>query len=94
MFKTTQLLKSFAIAASLAAVPSLAHAEERTFLHEGTSYTYSTSDKNGHRLIRGRSSDGKAFRLIVGSKSVEGTFDGAPVSFSLSEVKRLAVAMR
>lgn len=94
MIKTTNLLKSFAIAASLSAVPSLAHAEEQTFLHAGTSYTYSTSDRNGHTLIRGRSSDGKEFRLIVGRKSVEGTFNGVPVSFSLSDANRTKVAMR
>ena len=91
----SNLLKSFAIAATVFAAPSLAYAgETSSFVHAGTTYTYTQTERAGQRVISGNSSDGKAFRLIVSRNKVTGTFNNAPVTFSLREVKTASIAMR
>jgi hypothetical protein len=84
--------KHFAIfALSISLIPAIASAEAietRAFDHQGSRYTYTVSEKNGVRTIRGEV--GKAhtpYVLLVTGKRVSGTFNGNAVSFPLSSVR-------
>jgi hypothetical protein len=88
------MLKHFTVLAlSLTLTPVVAMAETsapRTIEHRGNRYTYTTTEKDGVRIVRGTAGKGFApFELVVGKRRVTGTVDGRPVSFLLSSVKPL-----
>lgn len=80
-----------AAALALTVTPAVAAPAEKTsFTHEGVTYVYTASTKGGAKIIRGKSYPGaKPFELIVRNGQVSGTSGFAPVSFKLSEVKRI-----
>jgi hypothetical protein len=89
-------LKSFQIAAAAAliAAPALAHADEAgaQFTHEGVTYTYTTANAKGERVIRGTAFNGKApFELHVRGRYVTGTFNSQPVEFTQAEAKAAGI---
>jgi hypothetical protein len=81
MLKTLSIL----IAAASITTPALAE----TFVHKGTTYTYSVEQHGAVRLISGQDSDKRRFTLRVSKNWVDGTVDGNPVSFSTRDVIRL-----
>lgn len=90
------LIKSFHIAAAAAlfAVPALAHADSaaQQFTHEGVTYTYTSEEANGERVIRGTAFNGKApFELHVRGRFVTGTFNSQAVEFTQAEAKALGI---
>lgn len=87
--------KTFAYAAFAAFLPVSAHAAEPTsFSADGTKYEYTTKVVNGHTVITGKTSDGKAFRLRVGDTAVVGEFGGQPVRFQRTDARSAQVAIR
>lgn len=71
------------------AVPALAKTDPAavTFTRDGVAYVYTvTWDSENREILKG-TADGVPFRLVVGERSVEGTFDRRTVSFSLNEVR-------
>lgn len=89
-------LKSFQIAAAAAliAAPALAHAEDAgaQFTHEGVTYTYTTENAKGERVIRGTAFNGKApFELHVRGRYVTGSFNHQPVEFTQAEAKAAGI---
>lgn len=91
-------IKSFQIAAAAAliAAPAFAHAEEARaqFTHEGVTYTYTTENAKGERVIRGTAFNGKApFELHVRGRYVTGTFNSQAVEFTQAEAKAAGILM-
>ena len=87
--------KTFAYAAFAAFLPISAHAADKaSFSAHGTTYEYTTSQQNGRTVISGKTSDGQAFRLLVGETKVTGQFNGQPVTFKLSDLRGSEVAAR
>lgn len=83
------MIKTIALtaAALLVAAPAVASAE--TFKHKGVEYSYTTEQQDGEQVLRGTAYSGKVpFELRVRKKTVEGTFNNKPVSFSLAEAKK------
>ncbi|MCH7627249.1 MAG: hypothetical protein IH997_00850 [Proteobacteria bacterium] len=83
------MIKTFALtaAALIVAAPAVASAE--TFKHKGVEYSYTTEEQNGEKVLRGTAYSGKVpFELRVRKKTVDGTFNNKPVSFSLTEAKK------
>jgi hypothetical protein len=63
---------------------------KQSFVHEGTTYTYSVDQKKGYRVLRGVFGKGyRPFNLTVTEKHVSGTVDGSSVAFRLDEVRPL-----
>jgi len=83
------MIKTVVLAATvlLAAAPAAASAE--AFKHKGVEYNYTTENEAGEQVLRGTAYSGKVpFELHVRKKSVEGTFNNKPVSFSLADAKK------
>ena len=68
------------------AAPS-AMASERSFTHEGVTYTYTVTAKDGRQILEGRADDGAKFRLAVKDGWVDGYVNGARVSFAAPKSK-------
>ncbi|RYY26845.1 MAG: hypothetical protein EOP62_08785 [Sphingomonadales bacterium] len=69
-----------AVAATLTlAAPALAN--ERTFTHEGVTYTYTSVQQGEARVLEGSASEGGDFRLTVKNGWVRGKVGGTRVSF-------------
>jgi hypothetical protein len=86
----------------LAAAPVAAHAEAITttpgaadsFAYKGVNYSYTTETKGAEKIVRGTAYAGKMpFELHIRKKSVEGTFNDRPVSFSLNDVKKMGITV-
>ncbi len=61
-----------------------------TIEHDGSRYTYTVTQKNGLRIIRGQEEKSfDKFTLYVGRYMVTGTYGNADVSFPLKSVKPL-----
>jgi hypothetical protein len=58
-----------------------AMAGERSFTHEGVTYTYSITAKNKAQILAGRTSQGGEFRLSVKNGWVDGYVNDIHVSF-------------
>ena len=88
-------MKTLAIAAALVlAAPAVASAEAQadSFAYKGVSYSYTTETKGEEKIVRGTAYAGKVpFELHIRKKSVEGTFNDRPVSFTLNDVKKLGI---
>jgi hypothetical protein len=82
MLKTLSIL----IAATAIATPAFAE----TFVHEGTTYSYSVEERGAVKLITGEDiTSHKPFTLTVKNGWVYGYVDGNPVSFSTRDVIRV-----
>ncbi len=71
----------FAIAAAALTLATPALASERSFTRDGVTYTYTTLDQGGARILEGRASQGGKFRLVVQNGWVKGDVGGKPVAF-------------
>jgi hypothetical protein len=76
-----------AAAAVLAFAAPAAVASERSFTHEGVTYTYTVTNKDGLQILEGRADDGAKFRLAVKNGWVDGYVNGARVSFAAPKDK-------
>lgn len=86
---------SIAAAALLLAAPAVASAAETgadNFAYKGVNYSYTTETKGEEKIVRGTAYAGKVpFELHIRKKTVEGTFNDRPVSFTLNDVKKLGI---
>jgi len=73
------------------AAPSVASAKDtETFKHDDVSYDYEVQAVGSKTLVKGTTSQGDSFRLLISDKRVRGTYDGQPVSFSRDSVEPLS----
>jgi hypothetical protein len=70
-----------AAAAALTFAAPTAIASERSFTHEGVTYTYSITTRDKAQILEGRTSKGGEFRLNVKNGWVEGYVNDTRVSF-------------
>lgn len=89
---------AFALFSLAITSPAIAKSEKTSFTRDGVSYTYSQSKVGNSTVVRGVSTPGSSFYLVIRGNRVTGTADGVPVSFQLSDVKgseeSVAVASR
>ncbi|WP_448661145.1 hypothetical protein ACG3SL_10970 [Sphingomonas sp. CJ20] len=71
----------FAAAAATLALATPALAAERSFTHEGVTYTYTVTPKGDARVLEGTASQGGRFRFVVRDGWVSGFAGNARVSF-------------
>jgi hypothetical protein len=90
MFFNANTAKTFALAASAALLPTLAHAEDHAHERDGVSYVYTVSTQNGRTVIAGTADRTTPFRLVVRGQRVTGEYNHKTVEFSLRDVKRTA----
>lgn len=82
------------LAAAFVLTPVVATAgESREFAHEGTNYAYTKEQKGDVTVIRGRTSNGEPFRLMVKGNRITGTFDNRAVSFTAAEARRYGLSL-
>ena len=85
------------IAAGLftALVPAVALAADAgatKFNHKGVDYQYTKVEAAGDTVVKGTAYAGTVpFELHIHKKSVTGTFNNAPVEFTLDEVKAMGI---
>lgn len=70
-----------AAAATLTFAAPAAFAGDRTFTHEGVTYTYSVTSKDKAQVLEGTTSQGGEFRLSVRNGWVDGYVNNSRVSF-------------
>ncbi|MBB4841385.1 MULTISPECIES: hypothetical protein [Sphingomonas] len=80
-----------AAAATLAFTAPAAIAGERSFTHEGVTYTYSVTSKDKVQVLEGRTNKGGEFRLNVKNGWVDGYVNDTRVSFRAPKDKSGAV---
>lgn len=62
-------------------------AGDRTFTHEGVTYTYSVTSKDNAQVLEGKTSQGGEFRLSVKNGWVDGYVNDSRVSFRAPKEK-------
>lgn len=82
-----------AVAATMApAVAFAADAGATRFNHKGVDYQYTKVEASGDTVVKGTAYAGTVpFELHIHKKNVTGTFNNAPVEFTLDEVKTLGI---
>jgi len=89
MRKTVYILA--AAAAALTSTIGMAEEAKQSFVHEGSTYVYTSSVENGRQVIDGRRfPSGQAFHLVVRGNRVSGTSGGVPVAFATAEANGAA----
>jgi hypothetical protein len=68
-------------AALVSAVAGPALAQERSFTHEGVTYTYTSTRLGDARVLEGKVARGDRFRFVVRDGWVHGRVGTTPVSF-------------
>ncbi len=92
MRKTVYILA--AVAAALTSTIGMAEDAKQSFVHDGSTYVYTTSVVNGRQVISGRRlPSGQTFRLIVRGDRVSGVSGGVPVAFRTTEASGAAGGM-
>lgn len=87
-----KLLITAALAVTATVSPAVAK-DMSSFTHEGVVYKYSvTNISDSKRVISGFATPGNPFRLVVSGNRVNGTVNGMPVSFTVSEAKNAAAS--
>jgi len=82
----------FAVAAAALPFPApAAIASDRSFTHEGVTYTYSVTTKDKVQVLEGRTNKGGEFRLNVKNGWVDGYVNDTRVSFRAPKDKSGAV---
>jgi len=76
-----------AAAAALTFTASAAIAGDRSFTHEGVTYTYTVTSKNKAQVLEGKTSDGGEFRLSVQNGWVDGYVNDSRVTFRAPKAK-------
>ncbi|MES3108438.1 hypothetical protein [Sphingomonas aurantiaca] len=75
-----------AAAAALTSTIGMAADDKQSFVHEGSTYVYTTTQDGGRQVIDGRSyPSGQKFHLIVRGDRVSGVSGGVPVAFRTAE---------
>ncbi|MEG8025184.1 hypothetical protein QP162_13540 [Sphingomonas aurantiaca] len=75
-----------AAAAALTSTIGMAADDKQSFVHEGSTYVYTTTQDGGRQVIDGRSyPSGQKFHLIVRGDRVSGMSGGVPVAFKTAE---------
>lgn len=75
-----------AAAAALTSTIGMAADDKQSFVHEGSTYVYTTTQDGGRQVIDGRSyPSGQKFHLIVHGDRVSGVSGGVPVAFKTAE---------
>ena len=75
-----------AAAAALTSTIGMAPDDKQSFVHEGSTYVYTTTQDGGRQVIDGRSyPSGQKFHLIVRGDRVSGMSGGVPVAFKTAE---------
>jgi hypothetical protein len=75
-----------AAAAALTSTIGMAADDKQSFVHEGSTYVYTTTQDGGRQVIDGRSyPSGQKFHLIVRGDRVSGVSGGVPVAFKTAE---------
>lgn len=73
-------------AAALTSSIGIAGEGRQSFVHDGSTYVYTSSRQDGRQVIDGRRfPSGEAFHLIVRGDRVSGQSGGVPVSFKTRE---------
>jgi hypothetical protein len=89
MRKTILILT--AAAAALTSSIGMAAEGKQSFVHDGSTYVYTSSLQNGRQVIDGRRfPSGQAFHLVVKGERVSGVSGGVPVSFKTREASGAA----
>ena len=89
MRKTILILT--AAAAALTSSIGMAADGQQSFVHDGSTYVYTSSVQAGRQVIDGRRlPSGQAFHLVVKGDRVSGTSGGVPVSFKTKEASGAA----
>ncbi len=89
MRKTVLILT--AAAAALTSSIGMAADGQQSFVHDGSTYVYTSSVQAGRQVIDGRRlPSGQAFHLVVKGDRVSGTSGGVPVSFKTKEASGAA----
>ncbi|MGU3390284.1 hypothetical protein [Sphingomonas sp. M1A8_2b] len=84
MRKTIKIIA--AAAAALTSTIGMAGETQQKFVHEGSTYIYTSSQQDGRQVIDGRRyPSGQAFHLIVRGNRVSGLSGGVPVAFKTTE---------
>lgn len=76
------------------ASPAFADDGERTFTHQGVTYTYTVATKGTAKVLKGSADEGANFRLTVKNGWVDGYVGQAWVSFPAHKGKPVTVAQR
>ena len=80
-----------AAAAALTSTIGMAAPAEQRFVHEGSTYVYTSTQDNGHQVIDGRRyPSGQKFHLIVRGDRVSGVSGGVPVAFKTAKASGAA----
>ena len=67
-------------------------ATQQSFVHDGSTYVYTTKFVEGRRVIDGRSyPSGTGFHLVVRGEDVTGTSGGVPVKFRVASARGAAI---
>ena len=75
-----------AAAAALTSTIGMAADGQQSFVHEGSTYVYTSTQDNGRQVIDGRRyPSGQKFHLIVRGNRVSGESGGVPVAFKTAE---------
>jgi len=88
MFRQILAVAAFATVVATPAVA--ADAPVRTFVRDGVSYSYTTTEKNGVTVLQG-TADNRPFRLEVRGDKVAGTANGDRVGFYISDIDTIAL---
>ncbi len=89
MRKTLLILT--AAAAALTSSIGVAAEGRQSFVHDGSTYVYTSSVQAGRQVIDGRRlPSGQPFHLVVKGDRVSGTSGGVPVSFKTKEASGAA----
>ena len=92
MRKTILMLS--AAAAALTSSIGMAAEAQQSFVHEGSTYVYTSSQQAGRQVIDGRRfPSGQPFHLIVRGDRVSGTSGGVPVSFKTRDASGAAAGI-
>lgn len=92
MRKTVYILA--AAAAALTSTIGMAEDAKQSFVHDGSTYVYSTVQVNGRKVITGRRlPSGQTFRLVVNGDRVSGVSGGVPVAFRTTEASGAATGL-
>ena len=80
-----------AAAAALTSTIGMAGGPKQSFVHEGSTYVYTSTQDGSRQVIDGRRyPSGQAFHLVVRGGRVSGMSGGVPVAFKAAEANGAA----
>ena len=86
--RTIKYISAIAIAAGLSFSASSYAKEEKTFKHEGVTYTYTVEQVGSRQHVKGRAyPNGEQFSLYIQDNSVSGRYNGSAVRFDVPDAQ-------